>query len=168
MNPSRPRSNGRLAPSGSSFRRDSARIVPKPPRPSGTTGASTPPTSIASAMPARMNSTPFPIDMADAAQAVHSVVSGPRVPSAIDISAAPMFGIRAVTQNGLRRSGPASNSLRCAISSVLRPPMPVPIEQPIRSASARMSMPASSTAIVAAATANCAKRSVFRTERCSM
>jgi len=105
---------------------------------------------------------------ADAAQAVNSVVSGPRVPSAIDISAAPMFGIRAVTQNGLRRSGPASNSLRCAISSVLRPPMPVPIEQPIRSASARMSMPASSTAIVAAATANCAKRSVFRTERCSM
>ena len=42
------------APSGSSFRRENARIVPKPPIPSGTTGASTRPASIASAMPARM------------------------------------------------------------------------------------------------------------------
>ena len=79
----------------------------------------------------------LPIDMPDAAQAVHSVVSGPRVPSAIDTSAAPMLAISAVTQNGLSRSGPASNSLAWAISCVFSPPMPVPIEQPIRAASAR-------------------------------
>ena len=102
--------------------------------------------------------------MADAAQAVHSVVSGPRVPSAIDISAAPMFGIRAVTQNGLSRSGPASNSLRCAISSVFRPPMPVPIEQPIRSRVGADVDAGVLDGLVAAATANCAKRSVLRTD----
>jgi hypothetical protein len=66
---------------------------------------------MASAIPARMYMTAFPTDIAEAAQAVHSVVSGPRVPYIIEISAAPMFGIRAVTQYGFRRSGPASNSL---------------------------------------------------------
>ena len=73
-------------------------------------GDSTPPASIASAIPARMYIVAFPSDMPDAAQAVVSVVSGPRVPSAIDVSAAPMFEMSAVTQNGFRRSGPASKS----------------------------------------------------------
>ena len=118
-------------------------------------------------MPARMYMVALPSDMPDAAQAVHSVVSGPRVPSAIDTSAAPMLAIRAVTQNGLSRSGPASKSLAWAISCVFSPPMPVPIEQPIRAASAAMSRSASATAWVAAATDSWAKRSVFRTVRLS-
>jgi hypothetical protein len=63
-------------------------------------------------MPARMYIVALPSDIPDAAQAVHSVVSGPRVPSAIDTSAAPMFAIRAVTQNGFSRWGPSSNSLK--------------------------------------------------------
>ena len=110
----------------------------------------------------------FPSDIPEAAQAVHSVVSGPRVPSAIDTSAAPMLAISAVTQKGLRRSGPASKSFAWAISCVFSPPMPVPIEQPIRAASAAMSRSASATACVAAATDRCAKRSVLRTVRLSM
>ena len=106
--------------------------------------------------------------MADAAHAVVSVVSGPRVPSAIDVSAAPMFEMRAVTQNGFSRSGPASKSFAYATSCVRRPPIPVPIEHPIRAASAAMSRSASATACVAAATASCAKRSVFLTDFRSM
>ncbi len=110
----------------------------------------------------------LPIDMPEAAQAVDSVVSGPRVPNRIDTSAAPMLAISAVTQNGLSRSGPAENSFSCAISWVIRPPMPVPIEQPIRSPSASMSMPECSIASPAAFTAICANRSVLRIVRLSM
>ena len=164
MKPSRPRSNGRLAPSGSSSRRERARIVPNPPSARSVIGDSTPPASIASAIPARMYSVAFPSDMPDAAHAVVSVVRGPRVPSAVDVSAAPMFEIRAVTQNGFSRSGPASKSFAYATSCVRRPPMPVPIEHPIRAASAAMSRSASATACDAAATASWAKRSVFRTD----
>ena len=96
------------------------------------------------------------------------MVSGPRVPCNIEISAAPIFGISAVTQYGFSRSGPASNSLRCAVSWVCRPPMPVPTEQPIRSASSRISMPESSIACCAAASAKWTKRSVRRAVRRSM
>ena len=63
MKPSRPRSNGRLAPSGSSSRRERARIVPNPPSASSVIGDSTPPASIASAIPARMYMVAFPSDM---------------------------------------------------------------------------------------------------------
>ena len=49
--PSRSRSNGRLAFSGSSLRLDSARIALKPPTPSGVIAASAPPATAASMSP---------------------------------------------------------------------------------------------------------------------
>ena len=44
--------------------------------------------------------------MLDAAHAVHSDDSGPRVPSSIDTQPAPMFGMMHGIANGLTRSGP--------------------------------------------------------------
>jgi hypothetical protein len=44
--------------------------------------------------------------MFDAAQAVHSEESGPRVPSSIETQPAPMFGMMQGIANGLTRSGP--------------------------------------------------------------
>ena len=59
-------------------------------------------------MPWRMYMTASPTAIADAAQAVHDATSGPRVPSSIETNAAPMFGIRAGTQKGEKRSSCAS------------------------------------------------------------
>ncbi len=44
--------------------------------------------------------------MFDAAQAVHSDQSGPRVPSSIETQPAPMFGMMQGIAKGLTRSGP--------------------------------------------------------------
>ena len=79
--------------------------------PIAVTGASVPPHSITSARPRRIASIPSPIDMFDAAQAVHWEVSGPFVPSSIETQAAPMFGMIAGIENGLTRSGPRSSSV---------------------------------------------------------
>ena len=58
--PSRPRSNGRLAPSGSSFRRESASMASKPPMPTGEIVASAPPATITLARPRRIHSNASP------------------------------------------------------------------------------------------------------------
>ena len=50
-NPSRSRSNGRLARGGSSLRVDRARMDAKPPRPMGVMAASLPPVTMTSAWP---------------------------------------------------------------------------------------------------------------------
>ena len=46
--------------------------------------------------------------MLDAAQAVHSDISGPLVPSSIETQPAPIFGMIEGIENGLTRSGPRS------------------------------------------------------------
>ena len=71
-NPSRSASKGRLALSGSSFRRESARMAPKPPMPTFVIPASVPPANITSARPSRIASIASPIAMFEAAHAVHS------------------------------------------------------------------------------------------------
>ena len=109
--PSRPASKGRLAFSGSSFLRDSARIAPKPAMPTRVMPASVPPQSITSARPSRIASAPSPMAMLEAAHAVHCEESGPRVPSSMDTQPAPMFGMMAGIENGLTRSGPRSSSV---------------------------------------------------------
>ena len=73
--------------------------------------ASVPPQIIASARPSRIASAPSPIAMFEAAQAVHSDESGPRVPSSIETQPSPMFGMIAVIEKGLTRSGPRSISV---------------------------------------------------------
>jgi hypothetical protein len=108
--PSRSASNGRLAASGSALRRESARMAPKPPMPTFVIPASVPPASMTSARPSLMSSSAWPIAMLEAAQAVHSDQSGPRVPSSIETQAAPMFGMIAGIENGLTRSGPRASS----------------------------------------------------------
>ena len=88
------------------MRRDSARIASKPAMPTSVIGASVPPANITSARPARIMSSASPIAMFDAAHAVHSLISGPFVPSSIDTQPAPMFGMIDGIENGLTRSGP--------------------------------------------------------------
>ena len=107
-NPSRPESNGRDAASGSSLRRESARIAVNPAMPTRVIGASVPPQNIASARPRRIASSPSPIAMFEAAHAVHSAASGPCAPSSIETQAAAMFGMIWTIANGLVRSGPRS------------------------------------------------------------
>ena len=108
--PSRSASNGRLAAAGSSLRRESARIAENPPMPTFVIPASVPPANMTSARSSRIASIASPIAMFEAAQAVHSDVSGPRVPSSIETQAAPMFGMIAGIESGLTRSGPRSSS----------------------------------------------------------
>jgi len=78
--------------------------------PTSVTGASVPPQNMASARPSLIASIPSPIDMFDAAHAVHCDESGPRVPSSMDTQAAPIFGMISGIENGLTRSGPRSRS----------------------------------------------------------
>ena len=130
--------------------------------PTWVTGASVPPQNITSARPSRIASMPSPIAMFDAAQAVHGAQSGPRVPSSIDTQPAPRFGMIAGIENGLTRSGPRSRSCVWQSWNDWSPPMPVATDAPIRSESAAMSSPESSSAIRAAATTICAKRSIRR------
>ena len=88
------------------MRRDSARIAPNPAIAIGVTGASAPPQNITSARPSLIASSPSPSAMFEAAQAVDSVSSGPRVPSWIDTHPADRLGIICTTANGLTRVGP--------------------------------------------------------------
>ena len=161
--PSRSPSNGRDARTGSSLRRDSARIAPKPAMPTGHTAASVPPQSITSARPSRIESRPSPMAMFDAAQAVHSERSGPRVPSSIETQPAPRFGMIDGIENGLTRSGPRVVSVSQQSWKERRPPMPVATAAPMRSASLAMSIPESDSACRAAASTRCVNRSIRRT-----
>ena len=72
--------------------------------------ASVPPANMTSARPSRIASIASPMAMFEAAHAVHSDVSGPRVPSSMETQAAPMFGMIAVIESGLTRSGPRASS----------------------------------------------------------
>src|SRR3954463_5957788 len=83
-NPSRSRSNGRLARVGSSLRVDRARIEANPPRPMWVISASLPPVIITSAQPAWIGFSESPIALAAEAQAVATAEHGPCRPHLID------------------------------------------------------------------------------------
>ena len=161
-NPSRSPSNGREARFGSSLRREIARMAPNPAIPTRVTGASVPPQSITSARPSRIASSPSPIAMFEAAQAVHSESSGPFVPSSIETQPAARFGMIWTIENGLTRSGPRWSSTWMQASNDFSPPIPVATAAPTRSGAAAMSRPASASACLAAASARCVKRSIRR------
>jgi hypothetical protein len=80
MNPSRSRSNGRLARVGSSLRVESAVSKLKPVTPKGWIMLCVPPERITSASPRRMISVASPIACELAAQAVRQLAFGPRAP----------------------------------------------------------------------------------------
>ena len=105
----------------------------KPAIPRRVIGASPPPASMTSARPRRIASRPSPIAIVEAAQAVQWEETGPFVPSSIETRAAPMFGMMAVIEKGLTRSGPRVISVSQASSNDLRPPIAVPTETPTRS-----------------------------------
>ena len=160
--PSRSASKGRDAASGSSLRREIARIAPKPAMLTVVTGASVPPQIITSARPRRIASRPSPIAMLEAAQAVHWESSGPRVPSSIETQPAARLGMIWTIENGLTRSGPRSLSWLTHCSKDLRPPIPVATAAPTRSAIGAISRPESASACRAAASARCVNRSMRR------
>ena len=73
-----------------------------------------------------------------------------------------MFGMIWTIANGLVRSGPRSRRVWKQFSKAYRPPMPVATAAPTRSGSAAMEMPLSASAMRAAESANCEKRSIRR------
>ena len=130
--PSRSRSNGRLACSGSSLRVDSARIAAKPPTPIGVIAASEPPAIITSASLRRMISKASPMACADAEQAVQVAEFGPLALKRIETWPAARLMIEAGMKNGEMRRGPPSRSALCSRSMVLNPPMPDAMKTPTR------------------------------------
>ncbi|EAL13276.1 hypothetical protein protein [Bacillus cereus G9241] len=87
----------------------------------------------------------------------------PFAPVAIDTWPAAISGIIIGTKNGLTRRGPFSVKILNCSSYVSIPPIPEPIHTPIRGPfSSVISSFASATAIFAAATAYCVKRSIRR------
>ena len=97
------------------------------------------------------------------AQAVVVTMFGPLAPVKMDICPGPMLEMSMGIMNGEILLGPASSSLLCQVSSVCRPPSPIPRMTATSSAlSGVMANPASSSSILAAATANWVKRSMRR------
>ena len=96
-------------------------------------------------------------------------MTGPRAPVSIETWQALMFGIIIGTNSGLTRSGPLCSSTSVSSCTLTTPPPPVFITTPTRSAFvSSIVRPASSSACLAAATANCAKRSSRRAVLWSM
>src|SRR5262245_19630257 len=169
MNPSRSRSKGRLARSGSSLRVDSARSAPKPPMPIGVIAASDPPASITSASPRRMISKASPMAWADAEQAVQVAEFGPRAPKRIDTCPAARLMIADGMKKGEILRGPPSSRARCSRSMVVNPPMPEAMKTPIRLLFSAVTLKqASSIANCDAAIAYWMKTSIFLTSFFSM
>ncbi len=106
-NPSRLAVNGRLAPSGSSFRVLSAFITEKPPKAIGVTIDSAPPAITTSASPAWSMRIALPIASAPLVQAVTVVLLGPWNPCRMAICAEPMLAIIIGMKNGLMAHGAA-------------------------------------------------------------
>ncbi len=162
-NPSRSRSNGRLARGGSSLRVERARIEANPPRPMWVIAASLPPVTITSAQPVWMSLSASPIALAAEAQAVATAEHGPFNPQRIETWPLAALTISLGITNGLIRDGPFCIITVCWVSNSLSPPMPEPIITPhCSSGIVEKSIPASSTAVMAAARANCANRSRCR------
>ena len=112
MKPSRSRSKGRLAVSGSSLRVDSARIAANPPTPIGVIADSDPPAIITSARPRRMISSASPMACAEAEQAVQVAEFGPLAPKRMETWPAARLMIAAGMKKGEMRRGPPSSSAR--------------------------------------------------------
>ena len=130
MKPSRSRSNGRQARSGSSLRVDSARIAAKPPTPMGVMAASDPPATMTSASPRRMNSKASPMACADAEHAVQVAEFGPFAPNRMETWPAARLMIADGMKNGEILRGPPLSSALCSRSMVLKPPIPEAMKTP--------------------------------------
>ncbi len=152
--PSRSRSKGREARSGSALRVESAFMALKPAMQEGEMTASVPPVIMASARPSWMILKESPTACAPAAQAVANDRFGPLAPKRIEIIPGAMLPIIMGMKKGLTLRGPFAWMLRMVSSMNRRPPSPQPVTTPMRGPlSAVMISPASSSASRVAATA---------------
>src|SRR5215208_7201816 len=162
--PSRSRSKGRLDPSGSSLRVDSARMAAKPPIPIAQTAASEPPAIITSAAPRRMISDASPRACAEAVHAVQVAELGPCAPKRMETCPDARLMMADGMKKGEIRRGPPSSSALCSRSIVVKPPIPDAMKTPTRGAMSGVTFsPESSIANCDAAMANWMKMSIFLT-----
>src|SRR5436190_23883908 len=110
--PSRSRSKGREARSGSSLRRLSAFMAENPARPIGTIAASEPPARKISASPNLIVRHDSPIALFEVAQAVTMQRLGPCRPYSIEISPLAMLLINIGMVKGEFREGPLVSKIR--------------------------------------------------------
>ncbi len=149
--PSRPRSNGREAVSGESFRRVKALRLPNPATPIGETGRSTPPARQTSTHPRRTHSRPrlratFPL-----AHAAATVVAGPVIPSCSRSEwVSPCRSSSGCLKVGLPRSAPSS---QVKIHSA-----PIPKTKPMRMEDRRSHQPLSWSALIEHQRSSCSHR----------
>ena len=139
--PSRPRSKGREAASGSSLRVDSAFIDAKPPSVASWMAASTPPAIIRSASPRRIVSQASPRAWPPLAQADTVAKLGPMAPVAMATCPAPTFAMPIGTKNGEIRSGPRWPITSTFSNRVATPPSPEPMMTPALAAISASSRP---------------------------
>src|SRR5436853_7710417 len=104
--PSRSRSNGREARSGSSLRLLSAFMAENPARPIGQIAASDPPARKISASPNLIMRQDSPIALAEVAQAVTMLIFGPCKPYSMEMIPLAMLLINIGIVNGEFRDGP--------------------------------------------------------------
>ncbi len=125
MKPSRSRSKGREACSGSSLRVESARIAAKPATDIGVMADSAPPQIITSASPRWMIFRESPMACAPAEQAVAVAEFGPFAPKRIETWPAARLTMAEGMKKGETRCGPSSRSLECSRSMAQKSPMPL-------------------------------------------
>src|SRR6478735_1970973 len=133
--PSRPTSHGRLARSGSSFRRLRANMAENPEMPMPAMVASAPPAIMTSARPYWIQRMASPSACALDEQALVWAKLGPRKSKAIEICPAAMLAMSEGIRYGPMRPGPLCSSVRVQFSSCSSPPMPTPMKTPTRSRS---------------------------------
>ena len=109
--PSRSRSKGRQAFSGSSFRVDRARMEANPPTLMGVMAASDPPQSMASASPRAMIRNESPMAWDPEEQAVQVAVLGPLAPNRMESCPAARLIMEEGMKKGEIRLGPPSQEL---------------------------------------------------------
>ena len=161
--PSRSASKGREAVAGSSLRVERARIALNPAIPMAVMLASLPPAIIARAQPRRMVSAASPIAWAELAQAEVVQKLGPRAPVVMETWPAARLVIMAGMRKGLIRPGPRLRRRSNCSERVAIPPIPLAMKTPTSSRLVvSITRPELRNASVAAATANCTKRSVRR------
>ena len=162
--PSRSRSNGREACSGSSLRFVlRACSWQNPASDSGVIPASVPPAIATSTRPSRIRRQASPMASLDDAQAVTTQKQGPLAWNRIAMLPATSFMIIMGTNSGCTALGPRSMSLRSVFSRVSTPPMPLPMITASRSGSTcPAARPACAMASTPATIAYCVNRSMRR------
>ncbi|CAB4658017.1 unannotated protein [freshwater metagenome] len=111
---------------------DIAVMLVKPAMQVGVMTASEEPVTMASHRPDTMSRYALPTDCVPAAQAVQVFSHGPCHPYFMEIAAEAALAMSIGTINGLTRRAPLCSLTSTCSSRVVSPPMPVPIQTPLR------------------------------------